>query len=76
MGMRADRLDGVGVERGAVLVRDARELGDGLDGADHVVGEHHRGEARVGAEGGLVGVEVDDAVVVDGRRSSPPSPGA
>ena len=61
---RPDGLHGVGVEQGALLVRDARQLGDRLHRADDVVGEHDRGQTRVVAEGLLVGVEVDDAVAV------------
>ena len=42
----ADGLDGVGVERDAVLVRDGGELGHRLDRADLVVGPHHADHAR------------------------------
>ena len=49
---------------GALLVRDARELGDRLHRADDVVGEHDGGQPRVVAERLLVGVQVDHAVAV------------
>ena len=72
-GQRPDRLHRVGVEQGALLVRDARELGDRLDRADHVVGEHDGGKTRVVAERLLVGVQVDDAVAVHRHEVDRPS---
>jgi hypothetical protein len=49
----AGGLDCVGVEERAGGVGDGGELGDGLDDAGLVVGEHDADEFCVGAEGGL-----------------------
>src|SRR5450759_4486830 len=71
-GHGAHGLHGVGVEQRALVMSDARQLGDGLDGADHVVGVHDRRQPRVVAKGLLVGVHVDDAVAVDGDEVDGP----
>ena len=70
---RADRLHGVRVEQGALLVRDPRQRRDGLHRADDVVGEHDRCEPGVVAERLLVGVQVDDAVAIHGDEIDGPA---
>ncbi len=53
-GHLADRLHGIGVHRDAVGVRDRDDVGDGLHGADLVVGPHHGHEGhrrRIGLDG-------------------------
>ena len=49
-GKLGGRLDGVGVEEGGgvVVLGDAGELAEGLDGAGLVVGEHDGDQAGVG----------------------------
>ena len=61
----AEGLHGVCVEDDLVGVGDGRELLDGLDGADLVVGEHDRRHDGVRADGCLEGRGIDQAVLVD-----------
>ena len=59
-------LDGVDVEQDALAGPDPRgDLGDRLDRADLVVGEHDRDEDRLVVERRLELVRVDPAVAVD-----------
>ena len=46
----AGGLGGIGVERDVVRIADGGQLGDGLDDAGFVVGEHGGDEASFGAE--------------------------
>ena len=58
----ADRLDGVGVDRDAVLGGERDDLLDRLQGADLVVGPHHRDQrdrAGLALDGGAQRVEVE-----------------
>ena len=57
----AGRLHGVGVEQGAVPVRDVGQLRDRLHRADLVVGVHHGDERRVAGDGRLQSRRLDDA---------------
>src|SRR5262249_17478236 len=50
-GQLADGLGGVAMKQHAARFADASDVGDGLDDADLVVGEHDRDEARVVAKG-------------------------
>src|SRR5205085_822644 len=69
----AERLNRVGVQPevfvsgGASHAHERADFGDGLDGADLVVGEHDGDEHRVGAEGRTHVLDAHDAVVVDGQ---------
>ena len=63
----AGRLHGVGVEQRAAGVGDGGELGDRLDGADLVVGVHHRDQRGAVGDGGREGGRIDDAGAVDRR---------
>ena len=72
-GHEPDRLHGVGVKHGAVLVGDARQLGDRLQRADDVVGHMTEASLRVVAEGGRVRVDVDEAVRVHGDEVDRPA---
>ena len=48
----ADRLNGIGMEGDAVLVRDTRQFADVLHGSDLVVGEHDGDECDLALMGG------------------------
>ena len=65
-------LHGVGVEGGVrrPVAHDGRHLGQRLDGADLVVGQHHRHHADAVVEGIGEGVEVDDAVGSHGNDAA------
>ena len=60
----AGGLDRVGVEEDLPLAAEGADLGDGLDGADLVVGEHDGDEAGVVAQGVRDILDPDDAVGV------------
>ena len=67
----ADGLHRVGVDRDAVRVRDATRPRDRLDGADLVVGPHHRHQgdrAGVALDGGAQRVDLEPAEVVDRQQ--------
>ena len=69
----AGGLHGVGVEQRAARVGDGGELGDRLDGADLVVGEHHRDQrGAIGDQGGQ-GVGRDDARAIDAQPADLPA---
>ena len=57
----SDRLNGVGVEEHTSLPGDGGDLGDGLDGADLVIGGHDGDEDGVGADGRLYRLRVHTA---------------
>ena len=61
----AERLDRVGMDEHALLVGDADDLGDGLDGPDLVVGVHDRDEGGPGGHGVAEKIEVDESGPVD-----------
>ena len=63
----------VGVEHGPgrPLGHEGGHGGQRLDGADLVVGQHHRHDGGPLVEGGGEGVEVDDAVGVDADLGHP-----
>ena len=64
----AERLDGVGVKRDAVRMRDGGEFTNRVDRADLVVGPHHRDHRDIGrvlGDGGGQRVGVHPAEVVD-----------
>ena len=65
MGRCPHRLDGVGVEEHPRLPADPADLGDGLDGADLVVGVHHAHQAGVRPDGRPHLFRRDDAVLVN-----------
>ena len=70
------RLHRVGVEEGAVLVRDRREVGDRLDRADLVVGVHHRDDGGLARDRRGQRRRGDDAGGVDRQqRGGPPAAG-
>ena len=74
---RADRLDGVGVHRDAVLGRDRDDLVDRLQGADLVVGPHHRDQRdRLGVALDRVAQRVDVEPAASGRPGSSSTVGA
>src|SRR5208282_1379452 len=56
------RLDRVGVEQDAALAADGADLGDGLQHADLVVGEHDRDQDGLVVERALQVVEIDQPV--------------
>ena len=60
-----DRLHGVGVEQGAVLVRERREVRDRLNRADFVVGVHDRDDGGICRSGAPEPLRTDDAGRVD-----------
>ncbi len=55
-------LNGIGVHPDAVLVGDLRDLLDGLDGADLVVGHHDADQCGVGTDGSLHVLRADIAL--------------
>lgn len=65
----AGGLDGVGVDddAGVSLAGNVGGLGDGLDGADFVVGGHDGDDDGFGADGLGEGIERDGAFAVDGE---------
>ena len=67
----ASRLRCVGVEQRAMLVHEARDLGDGLDNADLVVDRHHRHQRRARVERGGKLVEIDKATLRDRQDGEP-----
>ena len=74
-GNLADRLHGIGVYEGAVLVRDLRERGDRLDGAKLVVRVHDRHDHRVVGDELPQAIRRGDAGLIDGdERRAPPAP--
>ena len=60
----AHGLHGVGVEGNAPFPAQCADLFYGLDGADLVVGKHHRDKCGVGPDGGLHILQTDNAVFV------------
>ena len=69
----AGRLHGVGVEQRPAGVGDGGERGDRLDGADLVVGEHHRDQrGAIGDQGGQ-GIGRDDAGAIDAEPADLPA---
>jgi hypothetical protein len=63
----ADGLGGVGVEQNPVLVGDAGEFGDGLQGAGLVVGQHDRYQHGAVGDRGGERRRLDPALDVDGQ---------
>jgi len=61
----AGRLGGVAMEHGAVGVGDGRQFGDGLDGADLVVGVHDADQEGLFPESGLEVAGGDHAIPVN-----------
>ena len=58
-------LDGVGVEDDALFAAQLADLGDGVDGADLVVGEHDAHHGGVGTDGSFQLVQLNHTVLVD-----------
>ncbi len=75
-GILRDRLHGVGVEERAARVRDPRQVGHRLHGADLVVGVHHRDERRLVGQRRLERLRRDDAARVDGEEGRRPATAA
>ena len=76
-GSGAEGLDGVGVDRNAGGVRQLDDPGDGLDGADLVVGPHdgHQGDRRrIAGQLGLQHGQVHDAVAHPPAASTTSAP--
>lgn len=67
-GEAAGDLDAVGVEEGAVFVGDGSEFGQGLEGAEFVVGVHDGDEGRIGAEGLPQVGGRDETLRIDGEE--------
>ena len=62
----AGGLHGVGVNEDPARAGQPRDLGDGLNRADLVVGEHDADEKRIGANGRCDRGRIDDSPLVDG----------
>ena len=63
----AIRLHSVGMEQYAMLAGDAGKLGNGLDGADFVVGVHDGGKNGIGTNGLFKRDGIDQAEFIDGK---------
>jgi hypothetical protein len=61
----SNRLGGVGVHQGAVLVGDLGEFGDGLNSAHFVVGMHHGHEYRIWRDDPLQVSRIDKAMRIN-----------
>jgi hypothetical protein len=69
----AGRLHGVRVEQRTARVGDRGELGDRLDGADFVVGEHHRHQRGAIGDHGGQGIWRHDAGSIDSEPADVPA---
>jgi hypothetical protein len=69
----AGRLHGVRVEQRTAGVGDGGELGDRLDGADLVVGVHHRHQRGAIGDQGVQGIRRDDAGSIDAEPADIPT---
>ena len=67
------RLHGVGVEERAARVRERRQFGNRLDGADFVIGVHHRDERRLVGQRRLERGRRDDPAGVDRQQRRAPA---
>ena len=73
-GNLAHRLHGIGVKKCAFFVREPGQLRHGLDGANFVVGVHHRDERGLVGQGSPQPIRVDDSAFVHGQQRHLPSP--